>query len=218
MRGNMATDPHITHVNLRPAARRPVAPMQAVSRERTGVSLLLFAAALSLFWATRTQYNTFDAVSYANQIGALVSPHPRPALAVPSSPSVIQCDRLWRVAPGTAIRLSWRAPGRPGKPECCPGRRRYRAVLSHPAAFDAAVALAAIDYGSRTGSDLWVLGDRDRWASQHASDGASFRGILHAVHAFGQPPVPGGRLCWDCWQGWPCCSMKAQGCSCLWAL
>lgn len=67
----MATDPHITHVNLHPTPRRPLAPAQANARERRGISLLLFCAALALFWATRTRYNTFDAVSYANQIAHL---------------------------------------------------------------------------------------------------------------------------------------------------
>ncbi len=71
MRDNMATDPHITHVNLRPPPKRLQLAAQAASRERMGVGLLLFFAALSLFWATRTQYNTFDAVSYANQIAHL---------------------------------------------------------------------------------------------------------------------------------------------------
>jgi len=71
MPGNMATDPQITHVNRRASPRRPLVAAQAALREQMGVSLLLFAAVLALFWATRTQYNTFDAVSYADQIAHL---------------------------------------------------------------------------------------------------------------------------------------------------
>ena len=71
MRGNMATDPQITHADPTPFPKRPLPATQAIAREQAGISLLLFAAVLSLFWATRTQYNTFDAVSYANQIAHL---------------------------------------------------------------------------------------------------------------------------------------------------
>jgi len=63
----------------KPASARPMAPHDgarapALSRALRSLWLptaLLFLGTVSLYWATRTQANTFDAVSYANQIAHL---------------------------------------------------------------------------------------------------------------------------------------------------
>ncbi len=67
----MATDATTTHVSPRPSAGRAHPAALPLPRERPLTALALFLAALGLFWTTRTQYSTFDAVSYANQIAHL---------------------------------------------------------------------------------------------------------------------------------------------------
>ena len=57
-----------------PAARRDFESGPALSRAFWALwlpTLLLFSGTLAVYWATRTQANTFDAVSYANQIAHL---------------------------------------------------------------------------------------------------------------------------------------------------
>lgn len=65
----MAADAKPTYPPAREAAR-PDAERQA-RRAAQLPSAALFLGALFVYWATRTAYNTFDAVSYANQIGHL---------------------------------------------------------------------------------------------------------------------------------------------------
>ena len=62
------------HASARPAARREAAHTTALSHAFWTLWLptaLLFLGTLIVYWATRTQANTFDAVSYANQIAHL---------------------------------------------------------------------------------------------------------------------------------------------------
>ncbi len=65
----MATD--ATHTTLRKQAA-PATVWERVQRAELGLSSsLLFVAVFAVYWLTRTHLNTFDAVSYANQIGHL---------------------------------------------------------------------------------------------------------------------------------------------------
>jgi len=60
--------------SVRPSARHEEAHAPALSRALRSLWLpaaLLFLGTFSVYWATRTQANTFDAVSYANQIAHL---------------------------------------------------------------------------------------------------------------------------------------------------
>jgi hypothetical protein len=65
----MATD---AHSRLFPTpAERPWPRVVAGLRADAVIASALFLVFATLYWFTRTQYNTFDAVSYANQIGRL---------------------------------------------------------------------------------------------------------------------------------------------------
>jgi len=71
----MATDPQPTYTDLNrsvlKARRGAPAPAALARRDLWLPATLLFCAVFALYWGTRTAYNTFDAVSYANQIAHL---------------------------------------------------------------------------------------------------------------------------------------------------
>ena len=145
----------------------------------------LFAVVLALYWATPTRLNTFDAVSYANQIGRLY-PHTE--------------DRHWLFHPHhllfnavgyvfVASQPSFWLPRWPTGCFTAPQRStwggRRRTLLLHPPATDAAIPVAALSDGDRPRADIRILDLRDRWTRQYAEHHTYDRRLPGLVPSFG---------------------------------